>query len=332
MSHHKAFRLASFKAAGDGEAAGTFEALVSVFGNVDGVGDMVLPGAFAASLKSWQDSGDPIPVVWNHQWEDPAAHIGYVDPADAQETDEGLVVRGQIDVGKPFAGQVYDLMKSRRVREMSFAYDVVSESKSKSGANELAALNLIEVGPTMKGVNPATQLLEVKARPAPKAWVTLDGSHEDLAEQLDEAVEDWAEELGGWGYVEAVFEGYLIAGVDSMMEDETTFYQMTYTVAADETVTLGPPEQVELTAVVESVVKARRGQRRQKSRRKAGRVLSAANEKDLRTAVSLINGCLAQVTGSDSADSGDSAPAADSGKALSPTTVRLMTELDLLGV
>ena len=117
-----------------------------------------------------------------------------------------------------------------------------------------------------------------------------------------------------------------------MMEDETTFYQMTYTVAADETVTLGPPEQVELTAVVESVVKARRGQRRQKSRRKAGRVLSAANEKDLRTAVSLINGCLAQVTGSDSADSGDSAPAADSGKALSPTTVRLMTELDLLGV
>jgi HK97 family phage prohead protease len=336
MSHHKAFRLASFKAAGDGDAAGTFEALVSVFGNVDGVGDMVLPGAFTSSLKSWQDSGDPIPVVWNHQWEDPAAHIGYVNPADAQETDEGLVVRGQIDVGKPFAGQVYDLMKSRRVREMSFAYDVVSESKSKSGANELAALNLIEVGPTMKGVNPATQLLDVKSRPAPKAWVTLDGSHEDLAEQLDEAVEDWAEELGGWGYVEAVFDGYLIAGVDSMMEDETTFYQMTYTVAADESVTLGPPEQVELTAVVESVVKARRGARQQKSRRKAGRVLSAANEADLRSAVKLINGCLAQVTGSggggDSADSGDAKPADDSGKAMSPTTVRLMTALELVAV
>jgi HK97 family phage prohead protease len=335
MTRHKAFTLASFKAAGDGQAEGTFEALVSVFGNVDGVGDMVLPGAFAASLKSWQESGDPIPVVWNHQWEDPAAHIGYVDPADARETDAGLVVKGRLDVDKPFAGQVYDLMKSRRVREMSFAYDVVSEAKSKSGANELAALNLIEVGPTMKGVNPATQLLDVKARPALKAWVTLDGSHEDLREQLDEAVEDWAEELGGMGCVEAVFDGYLIACVCSMMEDEAVYYQMTYTVAADESVTLGPPEQVELTAVVESIVKARRGARRHKSRRKAGRVLSAANEADLRSAVKLINGCLAQVTGSgggDSADSGDSAPAADTGKAMRPATVRLLTELDLLGV
>jgi HK97 family phage prohead protease len=335
MTRHKAFTLASFKAAGDGQAEGTFEALVSVFGNVDGVGDMVLPGAFSASLKSWQESGDPIPVVWNHQWEDPAAHIGYVDPADARETDAGLVVKGRLDVDKPFAGQVYDLMKSRRVREMSFAYDVVSEAKSKSGANELAALNLIEVGPTMKGVNPATQLLDVKARPALKAWVTLDGSHEDLREQLDEAVEDWAEELGGMGCVEAVFDGYLIACVCSMMEDEAVYYQMTYTVAADESVTLGPPEQVELTAVVESIVKARRGARRHKSRRKAGRVLSAANEADLRSAVKLINGCLAQVTGSgggDSADSGDSAPAADTGKAMRPATVRLLTELDLLGV
>jgi len=337
MTRHKAFTLASFKAAGDGQPPGTFEALVSVFGNTDSVGDRVLPGAFEKSLGEWRASGDPIPVVWSHRWEDPAAHIGYVDPADARETDAGLVVKGRLDVDKPFAGQVYDLLKARRVKEFSFAYDVVHESKSKAdGANELAALDVIEVGPTMRGINPETSLLDVKARPAPKAWVTLDGSHEDLAEQLDEAVEDWAEELGGWGYVEAVFDGYLIAGVDSMMEDETTFYQMTYTVAADETVTLGPPEQVELTAVVESVVKARRGARQQKSRRKAGRVLSAANEADLRSAVKLINGCLAQVTGSggggDSADTGDAKPADDSGKSMSPTTVRLLTELDLLGV
>ena len=333
MTRHKAFTLASFKAAGDGEAEGTFEALISVFGNVDADGDRVRPGAFAKDLKGWQASGDPIPVVWSHHWENPDAHIGYVDPTNAREVDAGLVMKGRLDVDKPFARQVYDLLKARRVKEFSFAYEVVSEAKSKAdGANELSELKLIEVGPTMKGINPATQLLDVKARPAPKAWVTLDGSHEDLAEQLDETVEDWAEELGGWGYVEAVFDGYLIAGVDSMMEDETTFYQMTYAVAADETVTLGPPEQVELTAVVESVVKARRGARRQKSRRKAGRVLSAANEKDLRTAVSLINGCLAQVTGSDSADSGDAKPADDTGKAMSPTTVRLMTELDLLGV
>ncbi len=50
-------------AAGD---AGEFEAVVAVFGNIDSYGDVIVKGAFAATLKDWSDSGDPIPVVWSH--------------------------------------------------------------------------------------------------------------------------------------------------------------------------------------------------------------------------------------------------------------------------
>ncbi len=161
-----------FKALDD--STGEFEAVVSVFGNVDLQGDRTMPGAFAKSLASYRDKGDPIPVIWSHDWGDPFAHIGYVDAADAREVlaDEaksfgditgGLFVKGRLDVNKPYARQVYDLLKDRRIREWSFAYDVVDEATAKDGANELNEVSLFEVGPTLKGANPATATLGVKS-------------------------------------------------------------------------------------------------------------------------------------------------------------------------
>src|SRR3954452_22350002 len=71
---------AKVKAAGvaDGLAEGQFVAIVSVFGNEDSMGDIVRPGAFTSTLQDWADSGDPIPVIWSHDWDAPFAHIGTV--------------------------------------------------------------------------------------------------------------------------------------------------------------------------------------------------------------------------------------------------------------
>ncbi|WP_020500125.1 hypothetical protein [Sciscionella marina] len=65
------------KAAGetDGLADGQFTALVSAFGSVDSVGDVVLPGAFTKTLDAWRESADRIPVVWSRNWGDPFSHI-----------------------------------------------------------------------------------------------------------------------------------------------------------------------------------------------------------------------------------------------------------------
>lgn len=157
---HKAFKVTQFKAADDVDS-GEFEALVSVFGNVDMMSDRVMPGAFRKSLARWESSGDPIPVIWSHDWKDPHSHIGKV--TEATETADGLRVKGQIDLDAAKARQVFKLLKGRRVTQFSFAYDVLdSKFDEEQGVNDLLELNILEVGPTLIGANPDTQLYAVK--------------------------------------------------------------------------------------------------------------------------------------------------------------------------
>jgi HK97 family phage prohead protease len=138
--------------------------LVSVFGNVDRGGDRVMPGAFAKTLGEWGAKGDPIPIIWNHMWDNPEAHIGEADPNDVVEAEGGLFVkRGKIDLDRPFAEQVFHLLERRRVKEFSFGYSVRDAETAKDGAYNLLDLDLFELGPTLKGMNPETELLAVKA-------------------------------------------------------------------------------------------------------------------------------------------------------------------------
>ena len=149
---------------GDGLGDGQFEALVSVFGNVDSAGDVVMPGAFKDTLDTWAAKGDPIPVLWAHDWGDPFSHIGVV--LAAEERDEGLWVRGELDLDSPKAVQVNRLLKSRRVTQFSFAYDVLDAGYGKRDdvdVYELRKLHIFEVGPTLVGMNQETELLAAKS-------------------------------------------------------------------------------------------------------------------------------------------------------------------------
>lgn len=145
---------------------GEFTATVAVFGNVDLGGDRIIPGAFSKSIRSWKAAGDPVPVIWNHDHDNPMAHIGVVDPADMTETPKGLQVKGTLDVAdNEVARQVHRLMKRRSVKEFSFGYQVPrgGEKRANDGANELHEISLFELGPTLKGMNPSTELHAVKS-------------------------------------------------------------------------------------------------------------------------------------------------------------------------
>lgn len=157
---------ASIKAVGGsgGLPAGQFTALVAVFGNVDHGGDVIVPGAFKNSLAEWEASGAPIPVIWSHQWADPMSHIGHV--IEAEETADGLLVTAQLDLDNPTGAQVFKLLDQKRVKEFSFGYDVVDAGPvTVDGVDawELRQLDLIEAGPTLRGMNPETQLLGTKS-------------------------------------------------------------------------------------------------------------------------------------------------------------------------
>jgi len=163
----------------DGDA-GTFEAIVSVFNNKDLGGDIVRPGAFTKTLEFWKTLGDPIPVYWSHRMDDPTFNIGAVLEAkelaggDVPEwanahvkENGGLYIKGQLDdfgVG----AHVAHLLKTRRVKQFSFSYDVLNEKKN-AGETELLDLFLHEVGPTPLGMNPLTELLSAKGFTAVQA-------------------------------------------------------------------------------------------------------------------------------------------------------------------
>lgn len=166
---------ARIKAAGeaDGLKPGEFTAIVSVFGNIDSYGDVMLPGSFVDTLAAWGAKGDPIPVIWSHDWQDPQSHIGVV--LDAREvhagelgdkTPAGLFVHGQNDVEtNTKAAQISRLMAGRRITQFSFAYDEVAAGPITHDGERawgVQAVDLFEVGPTLLGANQETTLLGAK--------------------------------------------------------------------------------------------------------------------------------------------------------------------------
>lgn len=159
--------LASVKAGPqDGMAEGEFTGYASVFGNIDSYGDKVMPGAFTKTLAEWQDSGNPIPLLWGHNMTDPDYNVGTI--TDAVEDEKGLLVTGKLDMESPKSQQVYRLMKGKRVNQMSFAYDVIDggptqKSDDSDAAYELRELKLYEVSIVPIGANQETELLAVKS-------------------------------------------------------------------------------------------------------------------------------------------------------------------------
>lgn len=262
MTLRKTYEIESFKALPDKDGiTNRFEAIVSVFGNVDVQGDRVVKGAFAKSIGEWRAKGDPIPVIWSHMWGDPFAHIGWADPKDVVETDQGLKVIGFVDDDNPFAVQVYRLMKGRRVKEFSFAYDVRKERRSKDdGANELLDLSIIEVGPALKGANPDTELLGVKAKLEAAAvasahtgknvYAAVPGSLEERQTIIQAAVTAWRDEKfvdgsNTWVSVAATFDDHVIIAVEPGAEKDVDYFRATYTMGSDG-IKLGDPEPVDL--------------------------------------------------------------------------------------
>ena len=70
----------------------------------------------------------------------------------------------QLDIStNPRAAQIFKLLKERRVSSWSFAYDVIRDQRADDGADELLEVDLIEVGPTLKGANSQTHTITAKS-------------------------------------------------------------------------------------------------------------------------------------------------------------------------
>jgi len=151
----------------DGLKEGQFTAYASVFGNKDSYGDVVMPGAFSKTLADWLKSGDMIPLLFGHNMSDPDYNIGGVFAAE--EDSVGLKISAELDMENPKSVQTYRLLKGRRIRQMSFAYDEIDSGPAVHDGEhvwELRELKLYEVSIVTVGANQETEILAVKQVPA----------------------------------------------------------------------------------------------------------------------------------------------------------------------
>ena len=188
-----------------GLAEGEFIAYASVFGNKDSYGDVVQPGAFADTLKAWAAKAIPIPLLWGHNTADPDFNLGEI--VESTEDDHGLKVHGRLDMESPKSAQVYRLLKSGRVSQMSFAYSIVEgewvepvgEGKTyKDAYYSLKVLDLFEVSIVPIGANQETEILAVKSAAASlraKAGRVLSAKNEDIIRETVGQLEQAAESL-----------------------------------------------------------------------------------------------------------------------------------------
>src|SRR5258708_29347251 len=104
-----------------GGGPGELEGYVSVFGNVDQGGDVVLPGAFRNTLRYWWKQAQPLPLIADHELST-AGVIGSV--RDAREDTTGLLVKARFS-SDPKAQSIRTKMIEGHLRGMSFTYETV---------------------------------------------------------------------------------------------------------------------------------------------------------------------------------------------------------------
>lgn len=147
-------KLFDIKSVSDtGELTGYFSTYQTV---ADSYGDCVAPGCFTETIKAWDEKGKHIPLVWNHNMDDPEMIIGQVDKIEDDEYGP-LMTAHFYDTPKAQAAR--NLMKEGSVYQFSYAYAI--DTARKPNENEKAA------DPNINQVLEAVSLMEITITPTP---------------------------------------------------------------------------------------------------------------------------------------------------------------------
>lgn len=115
-------------------AEGTFEGILSPYGNVDSGGDVVVKGAYDKTLK---EQGNTRPLLWQHKTDVPIGQLMLEDRVD------GLWAKGQLLMALDEAQKAYLLIKAGIVKGLSIGFVSVRDSIEK-GIRQLREIKLYE--------------------------------------------------------------------------------------------------------------------------------------------------------------------------------------------
>ena len=147
----------------------------SLFGQTDQGGDVVMRGAYAASLKVLRDQGRTVKMLWQH---DPAQPIGIWD--EVREDGQGLYVKGRlldcVEKGREAAA----LIAAGALDGLSIGYRTLKATKNDKGQRLLTELELWEVSLVTFPMLPSARVSAKAEAPEADTW-------RDLAQVLEDA-------------------------------------------------------------------------------------------------------------------------------------------------
>lgn len=132
---------------------GLIEGYGSVFDNVDLGGDIIAPGAFAASIQA----GRKVKMLMQH---DPADVVGTWDAVE--EDGRGLRVRGRLLTTISKGAEAYELIKAGAIDGLSIGYRTV-KSMMRDGKRVIMQAELWEVSLVTFPMNDLARIDAVKA-------------------------------------------------------------------------------------------------------------------------------------------------------------------------
>lgn len=135
-------------------AEGSFEGMLSPYGNLDGTGDIVEAGAFTKTLK---ERGNKVPLLWQHQPALPIGELALEDRAD------GLWCKGQLLMADTVAQRAYLFIKARIVKGLSIGFESVKDA-IENGVRHLKEIKLYEGSIVTFPANEAALIASVKGR------------------------------------------------------------------------------------------------------------------------------------------------------------------------
>lgn len=137
---HKAPSAFLLKAINDEK--GIIEGYASLYHIEDSDGDVILPGAFDASLRTLGRSDRPLPLLWQHDTTQP---IGIWQLVKSDST--GLFVRGQLFIHEVArAAEAYALLRRKALSGLSIGYKVLAATRDRQrGVQLLKGIALYEI-------------------------------------------------------------------------------------------------------------------------------------------------------------------------------------------
>jgi len=143
----------------DGIQYGIISGYASTFGNVDRVNDMVMQGAFGATIKEYQEKRRPIRMYYQH---DDKEVIGAFSAFSMREDEKGLYVQGEINLEVQRGREVYALAKQGVLTDLSIGY-TVRDFDMDRGVRKLKSLALWEISVVAEPANPLATITSVKS-------------------------------------------------------------------------------------------------------------------------------------------------------------------------